>query len=206
MLNKPIHLFKSVILLLFLMIQPAFTGAVQAGSGPKSAQFVKQTGPDLRVTGKIFRFAGANNYYLMYKSQYMVDDVLQAAADNGFKVVRMWGSLEIGNQDGSNSLQGKADGVYFQYWDGTKPAYNDGDDGLKHLDYVIYRAGQLGLRLVIPFVNNWSAFGGMDQYVAWLDGEYHDQFYTDPQIRLWFKSWITHLLDRTNSYNGIPPS
>lgn len=203
MLKRSIHLVGSVILLLALLAQPAMTGNALIGGSASDNKFVKQAGPELRLQGKIFRFAGTNNYYLMYKSQYMVDDVLETAAASGFTVLRMWGSLEIGNQDGSNSIHGKADGVYFQYWDGTKPAYNDGADGLQHLDYVIYRAGQLGIKLVIPFVNNWNAFGGMDQYVRWADGMYHDQFYTDPQIRAWYKSWIDHLLNRTNTFTGI---
>jgi len=203
MYKRSVHIASTVILLLALLVQPVLTGTVLAGAGPQGYDYVKQAGPDLRLKGKLFRFAGTNNYYLMYKSQFMVNDVLQRAADNGFKVLRMWGSLDIGNQDGSNSVQGKADGVYFQYWDGTAPAYNDGADGLEHLDYVIYRAGQLGIRLVIPFVNNWNAFGGMDQYVRWSNGQYHDQFYTDPMIRTWYKNWISHLLNRTNIYTGL---
>lgn len=172
-------------------------------------QFVKQAAGQLRLNGKVFRFAGTNNYYLMYKSQVMVDDVLQAAAENNFRVIRMWGSLEIGSQDGSNSIQGKSDGVYFQYWDGSAPAFNDGDDGLKRLDYALYKAKDLGLRVIIPFVNNWNAFGGIDQYVRWRSVQdpafvpYHDRFYTDPVIRQWFKQWIAHLLNRTNSYTGV---
>src|SRR5262249_14114554 len=151
-----------VLLALAAAAQPSAASPALTAQGN---DFVKQAGPELRFHGNVFRFAGSNNYYLMYKSHLMVDDVLNAARDQGFRVMRVWGSLDIGNQDGSNSIRGKADGVYFQYWDGTKPAYNDGDDGLKHLDYVIYKAGQLGLKLVIPFVNNWNDFGGMDQYV-----------------------------------------
>ncbi len=203
MSRKTVLIANSVLLVIALILQPILTGATLAGSTSQGNDFVKQTGPDLRLHGKLFRFAGANNYYLMYKSQFMVNDVLETAAANGFSVLRMWGSLDIGNQDGSNSIAGKADGVYFQYWNGTTPAYNDGADGLQHLDYVVYRAGQSGIKLVIPFVNNWNAFGGMDQYVRWADGEYHDQFYTDPVIRGWFKNWISHLLNRTNTYTGL---
>jgi mannan endo-1,4-beta-mannosidase len=177
--------------------QPVFAKSVQGND------FVKQAGPELRLNGKPFRFAGTNNYYLMYKSPAMVDDVLTTAAANGFNVLRMWGSLEIGNQDGSNSIQGKSDGVYFQYWNGTEPAYNDGVDGLQRLDYAVWKAGQLGIRLVIPFVNNWNAFGGMDQYVRWRGGNFHDDFYTDPLIRQWFKNWISHLLNRVNPLTGL---
>ncbi|HEU4744752.1 MAG TPA: hypothetical protein VFS61_05915, partial [Anaerolineales bacterium] len=101
MLKRSIHLVGSVILLLALLAQPAMTGNALIGGSASDNKFVKQAGPELRLQGKIFRFAGTNNYYLMYKSQYMVDDVLETAAASGFTVLRMWGSLEIGNQDGS---------------------------------------------------------------------------------------------------------
>ena len=75
---------------------------------------------------------------------------------------------------------------------------------------MIARAGELGLKLVIPFVNNWNDFGGMDQYVRWRDlstpdGQswYHDSFYTDPVIKQWYKNWIAHVLNRTNTLTGV---
>lgn len=166
--------------------------------------FVHRFGSKLYHKGRSFRLAGANNYYLMYKSPLMVDDVLETAAANDFNVIRMWGFIDIGNQDGSNSVHGKADGqIYFQYWDGAGPAYNEGEDGLINLDYAVYKAGQLGLKLIIPLTNNWSDFGGMDQYVRWAGGSYHDDFYTDPQIRQWYKNWIEYLLNRVNTYTGV---
>src|SRR5258706_1149769 len=196
-----------VLLMLAAAAQPS---AANTKGDTQGDQFVKRDGNTLKLNGQQFRFAGSNNYYLMYKSQFMVDDVLNATAANGFTVMRTWGWLDIGNQDGSNSIRGKSEGVYFQYWDGTAPAYNDGADGLQRLDYVIDKAGQLGIKLVIPFTNNWNDFGGIDQYVRWRDSStpddqvwYHDSFYTDPVIRSWYKSWIAHLLNRTNSYNGI---
>jgi mannan endo-1,4-beta-mannosidase len=140
-----------LILVISFVAQPALAGPVSLGY-----EFVKQAGPELRLNGKFFNFAGTNNYYLMYKSPFMVDDVLTTAAANGFKVIRIWGSLEIGNLDGSNSVDGKKEGIYFQYWDGAKPAYNDGPDGLERLDYIVNRAGQLGLKRSSA-VNNWNA-------------------------------------------------
>ena len=200
MFHKIRQFYGGIVMVLVIVSQPFAALSVSAAQGN---EFVKQAGPELRLHGKVFRFAGSNNYYLMYKSKFMVDEVLNAAAVQGFRVMRIWGSIDIGNQDGSNSIRGKADGVYTQYWDGSAPAYNDGDDGLKRLDYVIYKAGQLGIKLVIPFVNNWNDFGGMDQYVRWRGGQYHDQFYSDPVIRGWYKDWIAHLLERTNTYNGL---
>jgi mannan endo-1,4-beta-mannosidase len=199
-MSRKIERFVRIIVLM-LMIVSQSSATIAAAKG--GADFVKQTGPELKMGGRLFRFAGSNNYYLIYKSKFMVDEVLNAAAAQGFRVMRVWGAIDIGNQDGSNSIRGKADGVYTQYWDGSAPAFNDGDDGLKHLDYVIDKAGQLGIKLVIPFVNNWNDFGGMDQYVRWRGGQYHDDFYTDPMIRTWYKNWIAHLLERTNTYNGL---
>ena len=166
-------------------------------------RFVRRAGREFALGDRPLRLAGASNYYLMYKSHAMVDSLLNTASASGFNVVRMWGSLDIGNQDGSNSIRGKAEGVYFHYMDGSTPAFNDGADGLEHLDYVIHKAGQLGLRLIIPFVNNWNDFGGMDQYVRWRGGQYHDDFYTDATIRVWYKDWISHLLNRVNIHTGI---
>jgi mannan endo-1,4-beta-mannosidase len=34
-------------------------------------------------------------------------------------------------------------------------------------------------------------------------GQYHDDFYTSPTIRQWYKNWMGHLLNRTNSITGV---
>jgi mannan endo-1,4-beta-mannosidase len=43
----------------------------------------------------------------------------------------------------------------------------------------------------------------MDQYVRWRGGQFHDDFYTDPVIRGWYKDWISHVLNRVNSLTGV---
>jgi len=179
--------------------------AVPAAASASSTGFVTRQGTQLKLDGKLFRFYGTNNYYLMYQSRLMTDDVFADAKAAGFTVLRTWGWLDIGNADGSNSVHGKVNGVYFQYWDPAAgaPAYNDGADGLERLDYVLYRARQSGIKLVIPFTNNWGDFGGMDQYVRWAGGTHHDDFYTDARIRGWYRDWISHLLNRTNTLTGV---
>lgn len=169
----------------------------------RGRHFIHRAGSSLVHRGARFRVAGASNYYPMYASKAMVDDLLVTAVIASFNTVRFWGSLEIGNQDGSNSVDGIKNGVYFQYWDGAAPAFNDGETGIEHLDYAIARAGELGLKVIIPFVNNWSAFGGIDQYVRWRGGRYHDDFYSDATIRRWYRDWIAHLLNHVNVYNGV---
>jgi mannan endo-1,4-beta-mannosidase len=183
---------------------PAGAAAGRAGSaGPAGQQFVTRSGSAFEIGGKDFRYAGTNTYYLFYKSQTMVDADLDKAAASGFPVVRTWGWSDTGAADGSGAVASQPDGVYFQYWDGTAPAYNDGANGLAHLDYEVWKAKQDGLRLVIPFTNNWSDFGGMDQYVRWAGLTHHDDFYTSPLIRGWYEAYISHLLNHVNPLTGL---
>lgn len=165
--------------------------------------FVQTAGTQLILNGQPFQFAGSNSYYLMYSPQPVVDSILQTAAANGFTVMRTWGWIDTGTTDGKNSVASPPNGIYFHYWDGAEPAFNDGASGLVNLDYVIYSAAQAGVKLIIPFTNNWTDFGGMDQYVRWRGAKTHDAFYTDLTIRGWYQDYIMHLLTRVNTFTGI---
>lgn len=161
------------------------------------------------LEGEPFCFAGTNNYYLIYKSHRMVDDLLAQAKGMGLKVVRFWGYLDRGSLDGSvRNVDGTGEkgGVYFQYWDSSskRPAYNDGATGLQHLDYVLDAARKLDLKVIVVLTNNWKDFGGMDQYLVWFGRTEHQQFYTDPVVAGAYKDWIAHVIGRKNSINGVP--
>ena len=191
----------AVISLLFLFIHKIYGG------------FVTTKGKDFMLDGKVFRFAGANNYYLIYEDKFMVDNVLQTAANRGFKVIRIWGFIDIGYQNGSNSADQnypiKGDGIYFQYFDpvAMEPTFND--TNLRMLDYVLYKAGSLNLKILITLTNNWSDFGGMDQYLIYRQMQdpsvklYHDSFYNDSNIIQMYKNWVSYLIQRQNYYNDV---
>lgn len=179
-------------------------GAVALGSGavaaPASASgrptpwpartrgFVRSRGAQLVLGGRPFRYAGTNCYYLHYKSHYMVDSVLNDAAAMGLRVVRAWAFL-----DGEPS-----DGIVLQ----PEPGVFD-EDGFEPLDYAVWKAGQLGLRLVLTLTNNWTAFGGIDTYVRWFGAAGHDDFYTSPRIRRAYRAWVRHVIRRRNRYTGL---
>ena len=179
--------------------------APTAASSKASPGFVTRQGSKLKLDGKPFEFAGTNNYYLGYKSRGMADSVLDDARAARFDVVRTWGFQDFQNPDGSGSVQSNFEGVWYQAWDAAagQPMINDGANGLQKLDYVIAAASARNIKLIIPFVNNWNGFGGMDQYVRWAGGSTHAQFYTDPRIQGWFKTYISTLLNRTNSITGV---
>ncbi len=159
------------------------------------------------LEGRPFCFAGTNNYYLTYKSEDMVLDVLDQARAMDLKVMRLWGFMDRGSLDGSvKSVDGDGtkDGVYFQYWDTEKkrPAYNEGPNGLPRLDFVLHHARSRGIKVLVVLTNNWRHFGGMDQYLAWYGLDKHDQFYTDPKVRQAYKDWVAYFLNRKNSIDG----
>lgn len=153
-----------------------------------SSGFVTHDGNKFKVDGHDFYFVGQNNYYLPYAPQYMVDDVFEDAKAMGSKVMRTWGFI-----DGASScdvvLQPSL-GVY-------------SEEGFKHFDYVVKKAKESGIKLVIPFVNNWKEFGGIDKYVEWTGAGSHDAFFTNEKCKTAYKNYINHFLNRVNSYTGV---
>ena len=173
--------------------------------------FVYTEGTRFMLNGEPFYFAGTNNYYLGYVSDFMVDDVFEDMVAMNLKVVRTWGFIDVGtlNPDGSLSDnvdgEGHKNGVYYHYWDPNTnaPAINEGENGLQNLDYVIYSAANYGIKLIIPFVNYWSDMGGMEQYARWIGLSDKEVFYTNPTLKQYYKDYISALLNRENTYTGI---
>jgi len=165
--------------------------------------------PGFVLEGRPFCFAGANNYYAMYGSRRMVDDLFDAARALNLKVLRVWGMLERGSLDGSVANAdgaGSKDGVYLQYWDPARgrPAYNDGPSGFEHLDYVLEAAAERDLKLIVVLANNWRAFGGIDQYLLWYGRREHHEFFTRPELRAAYRAYVEHVITRISSRTGRP--
>ena len=157
--------------------------------------FVGVANGALTLNQATFRFGGTNSYALMLESHAAVDQVLQTAAASHFTAVRMWAFDDVANSSGSS--------FYLQSFAGGTPAYNDGANGLANADYAVNKAGQLGIKLILTLANNWTDYGGMDQYVTAKGLQYHDQFYTDSTVKQWYKNWIGHVLNHVNTISGI---
>jgi mannan endo-1,4-beta-mannosidase len=161
------------------------------------------------VDGAPLCFGGSNNYYPIFKPRPVVDDLFEAAVALDMKVMRVWGMMDRGSLDGSvpnaDPNGGDKQGVYFQYWDPVKkaPAYNDGENGLERLDYVLAKAGELKLKLIVVLINNWRPFGGIDQYLIWYGRDKHHEFFTAPELKQAYKNWVEHVVTRTNTITGV---
>ncbi len=172
------------------------------GPGP---EFVTREGDHLMLNGQQFTYASTNTYELMFGQPVTIDAYFQRMVDEGFTVLRTWAFYDVATEDGTGGVEIANKGTWFQYFDPETgaPAYNDGPTGLEHLDEVIASAGEHGIKLILPLVNNWTSFGGIDQYVQWAGGLWHDDFMTNETIKGWYKAWVDHLLNRVNTITGV---
>jgi len=192
--------------------QPAEAPAEPPVASPAQPpdEFVRAEGTGFVLNGQPFYAPGTNSYYLLtygagdsrsgeegYQGpRAYVDEILTDAANMNLKVVRTWAFCDGADQ-----------------WNALQTAPGEYDERVfRGLDYVVYKAGELGLRLILPFVNTLDDYGGMAQYVAW-DAEYasypddvateHNDFYTDADIRRWYKQFVSAILNRRNTFTGV---
>ncbi|MEO8613451.1 MAG: beta-mannosidase [Chloroflexota bacterium] len=197
-----------------------------------SAGFVKPCGTLFCLDGKTFNVAGTNNHYLGWGTQSEVDHVLNDAKAMNLNVVRTILHSVRGSLDGNQVNQGTmplkwnwgstADssnmgmkGVYILYWDTSSKtmAWNDSTvDGLGRWDYVIWKAKQLGIKLDIALLDFWQWAGGVQQINANFKGGNYDIsnasdrysfFFTDSRTKQFYKSWVNHVPNRTNTLTGV---
>jgi mannan endo-1,4-beta-mannosidase len=156
-------------------------------SNVNSGEFVTVDDGTWTVDGKPYAAVGANSFWAsyLYWDKEVIDEVLSELQAMGQNTLRIWGF-------GSGSEQ------LFQ----PQPEqYNE--TAFERLDYVIKAARKYDIRLIITLGNYWPDFGGMDQYVAWSDtATDRTDFYTDPTCKDLYRSYVQHVLTRTNSLTG----
>ncbi|MBN1351708.1 glycoside hydrolase [candidate division KSB1 bacterium] len=165
-----------------------------AGKPPSAidSPFITVDNIRFRQGNQDFFYAGTNTYYLMAYAadkdlRKFVDEILIETTNMGLKVIRTWAFNDGENQ--WNALQ-TAPGIYQEYV-------------FQGLDYVLHKADSLGLYVILPLVNNWDDYGGMNQYVKWSPtANSHNAFYTDVSTRQWYKDHASAVLNRVNHFNG----
>ena len=170
--------------------------AAHATTRPEPSHFVRVRNQTFEIGGRTFRFGGSNCYYLHQQSHYMIDSVLDDASAMSLAVIRAWAFAD--GQSPTMPLQ-------------PRPYVYD-EAAFDSLDYAVWKAGQVGIRLVLALVNNWPDYGGMQQYVQWFlhlpddsygDAVNHDLFYTDARIRKCYRAYVRHVITRRNRYTGL---
>ncbi len=150
----------------------------------------------------VFSFLGFSAYYLQWiasdsSKKYLVDKVFRTASENGVKVIRTWGFNSNNDSSTASCIR------YSPY--GLK------ENGLRALDYIIYKAKQYDVYLILTIENNFNDFGGIKQYTEWADRYIkpitgitysHEDFFTDDSMKCWYKYYMRSILDRVNTYTG----
>ncbi|MCX8010437.1 MAG: cellulase family glycosylhydrolase [Ignavibacteria bacterium] len=162
--------------------------------------FVKVINGQFYLQNKPFRFLGANATYLFqqkaYGNNFIVDEVFHDLKRIGIKVVRIsahYEADEIVNSAVIMSSPGK---------------YNE--TALRSLDYVLFKAREYDMKLILVLSNNWKDYGGIPQYLKWAkqfgisqSNLYHNDFFTHSTIKEWFKNYLQFLIERVNTFNSI---
>src|SRR4030042_6716070 len=67
---------------------------------------------------------------------------------------------------------------------------------------VLAVANRKGIRVIIPFIDNWKWWGGIGAAAAFRDKNAKD-FWTDPQLYEASKKIVSSAINRTNTVTGV---
>jgi hypothetical protein len=149
--------------------------------------FVYTEGTNLKVDNSNFVVNGVNSYDLAYQSTSTIDATFKNLSGIGVNTVRFW-MFGDGNPDGFQPISGIPNEARFE-----------------NADFAIADAANYNIRLIPVLVNNWTDYGGEQQYLKWTgkDPNNQDLFYTDPETIALFENYINHVIPRKNTVNGI---
>jgi mannan endo-1,4-beta-mannosidase len=122
----------------------------------------------------------------------IVDETLGKCAKMGATVVRTWAFNDDPNKHDSGIQRGRL--VY-------------SEAGLGGVDRVLERARAHGLQLILPLIDYWSAYGGVQQWLRWngvadaVEGD--ARFFSDPRLRAHYAAHVERLLGRLNPLTGV---
>ena len=170
-----------------------------------SSPFVTRNSSLLLYQGKPFRFLSFNtpnlhvleDPYWQRIDPFEQNDVLSSVSQMGGRVVRIY-TISIPKDSSDQSRHIKISSGF-----GTKNCvFTMNEDLLQDLDRALFLASQHNLKVIIPFIDHWSWWGGVEEF-ARMYGMQRDDFYTDDTIKTAFKSLMQSILTRNNSLNGL---
>ena len=178
----------------------------------QNEDFVTAVGDQFMLDGESFRFLNFNIEYLFTLREVEIAMLLDEIAQMpGNKVIRTWGFSEGCESEDANCA------AYSRYFQPERGIWNE--TALENFDRFLAMAGKRGIRVIIALANNWEEYGGIHQYMTWLEDEhptnipigvdpesdeYHDLFFTDEVVRGWYKAHVDKLIGRVNSITSIP--
>jgi hypothetical protein len=160
----------------------------QLFDGEKEFRFLSLNIPNLLIVEDNVPFAEENPWRLPDK--FEINDALETLGQMGGTVTRSYVITVVK----TNDLPGTPRHVL------APGKFNEA--AFRTLDEVLAAANRTGVRVIIPFVDNWVWQGGRAEYAGWR-GKTKDDFWTDPQLIADFEQTIHFILTRTNTITGV---
>ena len=199
------HYNKGLLVMAVFILFGWANGLAQNGSGHGFEHFVTVEGNKLMDGDKQLRFISFNIPNLLFTEDemafreeeafelptaYELRDALESVKQLGGQVARAY-CLPV-------KRESDVEGI---------PRYVTGpgefnERAFQTMDTLLAIANEVGVRVIIPFTNNWKWQGGRPQYAAFRDKE-PDEFWTDKQLIKDFKKTIKFAANRTNTVTGV---
>ena len=155
--------------------------------GDKEFRFISFNIPNLHLVEDNMAFEATNEW--RFPDEFEITDALTTIKQMGGRVARTY-VVSICKKSGPNPIPCH-----------VKRPGEFNEDAFRALDKVLEVANRVGVRLIIPLVDNWKWWGGIEQYA-----EYHNKaaadFWTDPEIINDFKQTTNFIVNRRNTYTG----
>lgn len=166
-------------------------------SNPPPSSYVTTSGTRFRFDGVTKYFAGTNCYWCSVGgiSDADVDLTMNHIQQSGLKILRVWGFNDVTSVPSGNQ-------IWFQNLAASGSTINTGATGLQRLDYVVQAAEKRGIKLIIPFVNNWDDYGGYAAYVRAFGGS-KTSWYTNTAAQAQYRRFIQAVVSRYRTSTAI---
>jgi hypothetical protein len=155
--------------------------------GSKEYRFISFNIPNLHIVEDNMAFTATNEW--RFPDEFEITDALTTIKQMGGRAARMY-VISICRKEGPNPIPCH-----------VKRPGEFNEDAFRALDKVLEIANRVGVRVIVPLVDNWRWWGGIEQYAEYR-GKTPAEFWTDPDLIQDFKQTINFLLTRRNTFTG----
>lgn len=182
-----------------LVLAAGTAGLCAAGNDGAPFPFITRSGDKLMEGDREFRFVSFNHPNLHINENptwhritpWEQEDAIRSIAQMGGRVVRCYTlSVRGGKRNGAGLSHVRGPGDY-------------DEELLRDFDHMVALCHRYGVRLIVPFIDEWDWFGGIDEF-AGFRSKTKKEFYTDPAVQEDFRQLVRMLVTRVNTVTGIP--
>jgi hypothetical protein len=151
-------------------------------------KFISFNIPCLHYNEDQMAFTQTNAWSLT--NEFEIADALEAVRQMGGQVIRIYAlSVRSKGEDPNITRHIIAPGQF-------------NEDAFKSLDCILAIANKKGIRVIIPFIDNWKWWGGIPAMCEYR-GKNFAAFWTDEQLFEDYKQIVSFVVNRTNTITGV---